>query len=148
MTLQLPANRLPQQATETFSIGIRPQNVLFITKTKYESYPTLLEPTAKITFPNPADRPLAAKSSAAKPSADRPSVRPPLLTNQAYCWPTHHWPLPDKINLFVKLHTPSESFTDYHLQATLSHETWHQLQQQPLPWTVYLPSQHLIVLRP
>ncbi len=133
MTLQIHPDRIPKHALEAFSVGIRPQNVLFIAVTKYGSYQTPSEAPVRIAFPNSVDQQLADKH---------------LPDNQAYCWPAHHWPLPDKVNLFVKLHTPAESSADYHLQATLAHEAWHQLQQQPLPWTVYLPPQSLIVLRP
>ena len=143
MALQLPSDRIPKQALEAFSVGIRPQNVLFIAAAKYGSYQTSSEAPARIASPNSADRQLADRRLADKQLADKR-----LPNNQAHCWPAHHWPLPDKINLFVKLHTPANSSADYHLQATLAHEAWHQLQQQPLPWTVYLPPQSLIVLRP
>ena len=133
MTLHLPANRIPTEGSDAFSVGIRPQNVLFITATKYGRHQTSAETPARIALLN---------------SADGLSIHQPLSANQAHCWPAHHWPLPDKINLFVKLHTPANSSADYHLQATLAYQAWHQLQQQPLPWTVYLPPQHLIVLRP
>ncbi|MGB3297804.1 MAG: molybdate ABC transporter permease subunit [Phormidesmis sp.] len=137
LRLSSSAEAALRQSPKIFSVGIRPQNVSFITSNKCENYQTQPEPTAKIAFSNPADRLWTNQPP--------PANQPP---NQACCWPVHYWPLPDKINLFVKLHTPPEGSTDYHLQAILSHQAWQQLQQQPLPWTVYLPPQYLIVLRP
>jgi hypothetical protein len=75
-----------------------------------------------------------------------PSSSP--LANQAPCWLADHWAMPNQVVVLVKLHAIAHSHSDYHLQVTLSPPVWQRLQQHPLPWTVYLPAQHLIALWP
>lgn len=101
----------------------------------------------------------------------------PVLSNQALCWPIDHWRLPTKIVVVVQLHQPpvelaglfsgppsgppagnladeptaertSRPLASPPLTAVIPAETWQQLQQQSLPWIVYFPPQHLILLRP
>ena len=137
MSLRLPEAILQDSAQKHHSVGIRPQDILFMTPAQYGSYQNLPQSPprkspVRMTFPN-------------TPSSPLPKT---LVTNQAYCWPAHHWYRPDSVIVLVKLHQPAHSPNDYHLQVMVSHKTWQQQQQQPHPWIVHLPSQHLILLRP
>lgn len=132
MALSIPAAAIPHNASKSFSVGIRPQNVSFITLSKYASHQTPPKAPARIAFPNAQNLPPSAK----------------LAANQAYCWPVDDWRSPNSVVVLVKLHSPANRPDDYHLQAMVSHQIWQQQQQQPLPWIVHLPPHHLIVLRP
>ncbi len=123
----LPETALPPAP---FSVGIRPENVSFTAPSPYSTSQTSTQAPVKIATPSSA------------------SVSFVLGANQAYCWLATHWLSPHQAVVLLKLHGPADSPTDYHLQAIVSRQTWNQLQQKPLPWTVYLPPQHLIVLRP
>ncbi len=131
MPLSLPTPIQHDLAQKHYSVGIRPHHVLFITLSKSGGQQISPNSPAKIAFPN-------------KPK----SLPATLSTNQAHCWLAHHWQLPDSVAVLVKLHGPANNPNDYHLQIAISHKSWQQQQQQPLPWTVHLPSRHLIVLRP
>lgn len=136
MTLQMkPASAeatLPKKALPLapFSVGIRPENVLFTAPSPYSISQASTQAPVRIATPSSA------------------SVSFALGTNQAYCWPATHWLSPHQAVVLLKLHGPADGPTDYHLQAIVSRQTWNQLQQKPLPWTIYLPPQHLIALRP
>lgn len=152
------------------SIGIRPENVSFITKNMYKSYLPSSKATARITSLNDSV-PYNIESSPTESlnrknntleRADQADL------NQALCWPISHWPLPSKIVVTVQLHKPptpligpltgnlaeptakttNRPLASSPITAVIPRETWQQLQQQSLPWTIYLPPQHLILLRP
>ena len=136
MSLCLPENIFQSSAQQHYSVGIRPQNISFMTPAQYESRqnsPNSLarKSPARMAFPN-------------TPRSPRPKT---LATNWAYGWLAHYWYRPDSVIVLVKLHQPAHSPNDYHLQVMVSHKTWQQQQQQLFPWIVHLPSQHLILLR-
>lgn len=66
--------------------------------------------------------------------------------NSALVWlsavsETQHW-----VTLYITLHQPPNSEQDYHLQADIYREVWYEIQQQPLPWRVYLDPDHIIMM--
>ena len=132
LSLSLPKIIPLDSSQKPYSVGIRPQNVLFMTPAKYRSHQTPPKSPDRMTF-------LSRQGS--PPPTD-------LAANQAYCWPTHYWHKPNSVTVLVTLHQPANSPDDYQLQVIVSHETWQQQQRQVLPWTVYLPAHHLILLRP
>jgi len=56
----------------------------------------------------------------------------------ALCSETQH-----QATLYIKLHGPSTSSQDYHLQAEISQKRWSQLKEKPLPWLVKFCPLHL-----
>ncbi|MGB3788750.1 MAG: molybdate ABC transporter permease subunit [Phormidesmis sp.] len=115
-------------------IAIRPENIRLRKENLYSSPQSPFQTAVRMTTPQ--------KYPADTPAPDKPSV------NHAPCWLANHWSLPNTVVLCLKLHSPAKAPTDYHLQARLSPQTWQQQQQQPLPWTLFLPPEHLILLRP
>ncbi len=114
-------------------LAIRPKNIRLIKESLYSNPQSPSQTTVRMTTP--------------KNSVDPPSRTTPSL-DHASCWLANHWSLPDTVVLCLKLHSPAQTPTDYHLQARLSPQTWQTQQQQPLPWTLFLPPEHLILLWP
>lgn len=152
MPLQLDPTRLLVKNTDPdaqapLSVGIRPENVSLITLTMYKTYPSSSEGADKIAI----QKSFLAESSApsSRPSEASRSQVPLSEHNQALCWPITHWQAPHQVTVFLKLHQPTgNGATDHDLEAIVPKDIWQQLQQQPLPWTVYLPPQHIILFRP
>ncbi|MEM8614648.1 MAG: molybdate ABC transporter permease subunit [Cyanobacteria bacterium P01_H01_bin.105] len=70
----------------------------------------------------------------------------PLAPNTFHCWLAATSETPHRMTLYLKLHRPSTSERDYHLQAEVFKEKWVSLKDQPFPWTVYLDPLRLILL--
>ena len=62
------------------------------------------------------------------------------------CWLAATSETPHRMTLFLKLHHPPASSSDYHLQAEVFKEKWRTLTEQPFPWKVYLDPLRLILL--
>jgi molybdate ABC transporter permease protein len=62
------------------------------------------------------------------------------------CWIVSTSETPHRITLYLKLNTPPESPTDYHLQAELFKEKWITLKENPHPWQVQLDANRLLPL--
>lgn len=137
MPLQLPPNNLIKQQnslhdTDNLSVGIRPHHVSFVTESMYNSSPHVPERAVKIS----------------SSSFDNIESTPLPETNQAPGWLANVSQLPRSVVLSIKLHSAARHTHDYHLQAIVPLQHWQQLRTHPLPWTVHLPPEHLIVLRP
>jgi molybdate ABC transporter permease protein len=63
------------------------------------------------------------------------------------CWLANSIETPHRMTLFLKLQSPPESATDYHLQAEVFKEKWATINEQPFPWYVRLDSSRLILMR-
>ncbi len=137
MRLQLPPGRLSKRLiaaadSQSLSVGIRPQSVLFVTEDMYHSPQHALQRAVTIAFSGSEE------------------IESGVLIdkNRASGWLANVSHLPQAVVLSIKLHSAANSPRDYHLKAIVSLQAWHQLKAYPLPWTVYLPPEHLIVLRP
>jgi molybdate transport system permease protein len=53
---------------------------------------------------------------------------------------------PHRMTLYLKLHSPPTSPTDYQLQAEIFKENWLLLKDLPLPWFIYLDPARLILM--
>jgi len=53
---------------------------------------------------------------------------------------------PHRMTLYLKLHHPPSSPEDYHLQVEVFKDKWAILQTNPLPWTVHLDPDRLVLL--
>ena len=62
------------------------------------------------------------------------------------CWLVKTSETPHRITLYLKLNSPGNHDLDYHLQAEVFKEKWHEIKQQPFPWYVHLDPLKLIVL--
>jgi molybdate transport system permease protein len=62
------------------------------------------------------------------------------------CWLVRTSETPHRMTLFLKLHHPSSSHSDYHLQAEVFKEKWATLKDQPMPWYVRLDPLRLILM--
>jgi molybdate transport system permease protein len=62
------------------------------------------------------------------------------------CWLARTSETPHRMTLFLKLHHPSTSHSDYHLQAEVFKEKWATLKDQPMPWYVRLDPLRLILM--
>ena len=71
---------------------------------------------------------------------DRPNTFP--------CWLAIASETQHRMTLYLKLHRPPNSPTDYHLQAEVFKEKWVKLKGRPFPWFVHLAPERLILLRP
>ncbi|MGB5913654.1 MAG: molybdate ABC transporter permease subunit [Phormidesmis sp.] len=147
MPLQIPIQPSPAVrpkndfAKHQISVGIRPQHVRFVTRTMYNSSQRLPQAAVKITDSSP---PTCLPTCLARQPAKQPENQP---ENQAPCWLANYRLQPDAVVLSVKLHSAAIHSSDHHLCAIVTQSDWSHLQQQPFPWTVYLPPEHLISLR-
>ncbi|WP_413167080.1 molybdate ABC transporter permease subunit [Capilliphycus salinus ALCB114379] len=64
------------------------------------------------------------------------------------CWLAMTSETQHRMTLYLKLHQPPNSPTDYHLQAEVFKEKWAKLKERPFPWFVHLAPERLILLRP
>jgi molybdate transport system permease protein len=67
-------------------------------------------------------------------------------TNVFPCWLSASRETPHRMTLYLKLHSPPDSPTDYQLQAEVFKENWIPLKDLPLPWSVYLDPGRLILM--
>jgi molybdate transport system permease protein len=67
-------------------------------------------------------------------------------TNTFPCWLSATRETPHRMTLYLKLHSPPISFTDYQIQAEIFKENWILLKDLPLPWSIYLDPARLILL--
>jgi molybdate ABC transporter permease protein len=126
-----------KSATAASSIGIRPNHLRIRPSGMYRRHQTNLRTVVKMPEINDLEDLLTDP-------LPLPSHRQAL--NQALCWLADHWVVPGQVVVLIKLHASPHSRSDYHLQVTIPPPVWQRLQQHPLPWTVYLPAQHLIAL--
>lgn len=70
----------------------------------------------------------------------------PQPLNTFPCWLADTSETPHRMTLYLKLNTPSNHPTDYHLQAEVFKEMWMRLKDQPFPWQVQLDPARLILL--
>lgn len=64
------------------------------------------------------------------------------------CWLAMTSETQHRMTLFLKLHRPSNSPEDYHLQAEVFKEKWDKLKNRPFPWFVHLAPERLLLLSP
>ena len=64
------------------------------------------------------------------------------------CWLAMTSETQHRMTLYLKLHRPSNSPDDYHLQAEVFKEKWAKLRSRPFPWFVHLAPERLILLQP
>jgi molybdate ABC transporter permease protein len=67
-------------------------------------------------------------------------------TNIFHCWLSATCETPHRMTLYLKLHSPPSSATDYQLQAEVFKENWLLLKDLPLPWSIYLDPARLILM--
>ena len=70
----------------------------------------------------------------------------PDLPNTFRCWLAATSETPHRMTLFLKLHAPPSSESDYHLQAEVFKEKWSDLKAQAFPWRVRLDPLRLVLL--
>lgn len=70
----------------------------------------------------------------------------PKPINSFPCWLVKVSETPHRITLYLKLHSLGQHEDDYHLQAEIFKEKWHEIQEHPFPWYVYLDPLKLIVM--
>ncbi|MEM8719851.1 MAG: molybdate ABC transporter permease subunit [Cyanobacteria bacterium P01_G01_bin.39] len=62
------------------------------------------------------------------------------------CWLVRASETPHRMTLYLKLHSPGDNESDYHLQGEIFQEKWHVLKDRAFPWYVYLDPSKLILL--
>ncbi len=62
------------------------------------------------------------------------------------CWLAATSETPHRMTLFLKLMSPPDGPSDYHLQAEVFKERWFLLKENPFPWHVYLDPKQLILM--
>jgi molybdate ABC transporter permease protein len=67
-------------------------------------------------------------------------------TNIFPCWLSATRETPHRMTLYLRLHSPPASPTDYQIQAEVFKENWILLKDLPLPWSIYLDPARLILL--
>ncbi len=67
--------------------------------------------------------------------------------NTFKCWLVRVSETPHRMTLFLKLHSPSTTLHDYHLQAEVFKEKWITLKDKPLPWYVHLDPLRLMLMQ-
>jgi molybdate transport system permease protein len=55
---------------------------------------------------------------------------------------------PHRMTLYLKLGEPSIEADDYHLQAEVFKEKWQRLKDRPMPWSITLNPDQLMLLQP
>ncbi|ERN41923.1 molybdate ABC transporter, permease protein [Rubidibacter lacunae KORDI 51-2] len=78
-------------------------------------------------------------------SAPSPSVL--TAPNVFPCWLSATSETPHRVTLYLKLNAVPNSAQDYHLQAEVFKERWATLKHAPLPWSIQLAPQRLMMLR-
>jgi molybdate ABC transporter permease protein len=68
------------------------------------------------------------------------------LPNTYACWLTAASETPHRMTLFLKFNQPPRNIRDYHVQAEVFKENWHRLKDCPLPWSVRLDPDRLILM--
>jgi molybdate transport system permease protein len=67
--------------------------------------------------------------------------------NTFKCWLVRVSETPHRMTLFLKLHSPSTTLHDYHLQAEVFKEKWMTLKDKPLPWYLHLDPLRLMLMQ-
>jgi len=70
----------------------------------------------------------------------------PKPINTFPCWLVKVSETPHRITLYLKLHSVGKHEEDYHLQAEIFKDKWHEIEERPFPWYVYLDPLKLIVM--
>ncbi len=70
----------------------------------------------------------------------------PSQENTFPCWLANSIETPHRMTVFLKLQSPPEKKSDYHLQAEIFKEKWATIKDQPFPWDVRLDSLRLILM--
>ena len=60
-------------------------------------------------------------------------------------WLTKYIEFPDRVTLYLKLHSPASDRQDYHLVSEITTFRWQQLQERALPWYVRLPAERILI---
>ncbi|MEB3289729.1 MAG: sulfate/molybdate ABC transporter ATP-binding protein [Leptolyngbya sp.] len=71
----------------------------------------------------------------------------PAPPNTLPAWVAWQSETPDQMTLYLKLGEPATDPQDYHLQAQIDRDRWHQRQSQPMPWWVHLPPDQILLLQ-
>jgi molybdate ABC transporter permease protein len=66
--------------------------------------------------------------------------------NTFLCWLANSIETPHRMTVFLKLQSPPEKKSDYHLQAEVFKDKWTTIKDQPCPWYVRLDSLRLILM--
>ena len=74
-------------------------------------------------------------------------LAPSSHPNTFPCWLAATSETPHRMTLYLTLHSPPTSPSDYHLQAEVFKEKWTILKDRPFPWQVYLDPLRLILLQ-
>lgn len=150
--LQIPSNYPDSSGLTPIYAGIRPEKVTFVPSDMYSRYPTTASKLDKMrsdfpsgTWDEPGDGQELCKLQGLKAGPGL-SARQKPAPNLARCWLARIWPLPEQVVLGLTLHRPPLAESDYHLQAILPAEQWHQLKKRLPPWTIYLPPEQLLWL--
>jgi molybdate transport system permease protein len=87
-------------------------------------------------------------------AADAPNLSSGAITdadadggeNTFPCWLAAATEAPFRVTLYLRLHAPSASSSDYHLQAEVSKDLWETFKELPQPWRVELSPDRLFLL--
>jgi len=71
----------------------------------------------------------------------------PTLTNIFPCWLAMQGETPHRMTLYLKLNAPPNSPDDYHVQAEVYKNKWAVLKEMPLPWSIAIDPERLLLLR-
>ena len=153
MTLHLPNNsdaiaNLGTDPQPLFSVGIRPDNIFFITANNYHNFRTATKSTARIAHQYVDASQSQEPNTESLFSTQMWRKTQLIRSNQALCWIADSWHQPGTHVFSLKLHCAPAHSADYDLQAIVTNHIWESLNQQPLHWTDYLPPENHIVLRP
>ncbi|WP_017298828.1 molybdate ABC transporter permease subunit [Nodosilinea nodulosa] len=78
--------------------------------------------------------------------AESPSACGTALPNTFPCWLAMTSETPHRMTLFLKLHNPPGHPGDYEVQVEVFKDKWTVLKTMPLPWSVVLPPERLMLL--
>jgi molybdate transport system permease protein len=79
-------------------------------------------------------------------AAPEPSQGSSSSANIFPCWLNTAREGPHRMSLFLKLHSPPDHPSDYHLQAEVFKEKWFWLKDLPLPWWIELDPTRLMLM--
>ncbi|WP_287359479.1 hypothetical protein [Moorena sp. SIO3B2] len=73
-------------------------------------------------------------------------LKEPNHDNTFPCWLVTMSETQHRVTLYLNLYTPSRNPQQYHLQAEVFKEKWHQIKAWPEPWYVELDALRLILM--
>ena len=85
-------------------------------------------------------------AAGAQPVASGAGAETGSSENSFPCWLAAATEAPFRVTLYLRLHAPAASSSDYHLQAEISKDVWEKFKDTQQPWRVELTPDRLFLL--